>query len=627
MKDGRLEPRRACTRKYADVMWLRQQAQWLIAAIAVIVCSVPQFMALPAYTLDIGTDRTNQRIALDQPFLGGFWPAEAPTGSAVGTPKYRWTRPEWEVLWPHFGRGYWVVKVSFKKPSDTSLAQRNFQLSNAGIHHITWDGEVRHIQALVSAEDTDTPVLRGQLNALTSAGDRRALGVIATQAVIQPAITPLVPRPWQLGALWCVIGLLLANVTGLPRWIAVIAVIGTSGILAVSQLHHPVWWALHSPAVVGAFALAGVAVLGYRLAGRGTPQPIPAPIWGIFVALAAVQLVWFWSPWLIASDIRMHIRLFGQATHGDLWLTAVLPCEAGGTVAPYPPLIYLGLAPLGLLFRETHQLIPAWYAAAVILHSAAIWYWGSILSSQATTRPLASVFVIVASLSTLWWNSVHIGEMTNAWGHALFMIAMGSWLDVRASTLQRGTWSIIAMLSHSGIALTYALSIAVLVIVLTLTTRHIAWRMVTIHMAIGVGIVVFFYSGYMALFNQAPAPAGCPPTFPILMRYAVIPTSYPLFGLAFLAVTLLRSRHHALFTWYAVGIGMALLSLAVLLVRDQTVRWGIAVTPFIALAVSQHWHWTRHYGVVARIMYASAILYTVWSFYTGAWQRIISYLH
>jgi len=608
-------------------MWLRQPAQWLIWAIAVIVCSVPQFVALPAYTLDIGTDRTNQRVALDQPFLGGFWPAEAPPDSAVGTPKYRWARPEWELLWPQFGRGHWIVKVSFKKPGDTSLAQRNFQLRNTGIQHITWDGEVRHIQALVRANDAGTPTLRGQIDALVSAGDRRALGIIVTQAVIQPAITPLVPRPWQLGALWCAVIVVLTVVTHLPRWQATVGGIGTSVMLAGSQLLHPVWWALHSPAVVGACVVAGIALVGYYLVGRMTPLRISAPVWGLFVIMAAIQLVWFWSPWLIASDIRMHVRLFGQALNGDLWLTAVLPCEAGGTIAPYPPLIYLGLAPLGLVFRETHQLIPAWYAAAVILHSAAIWYWGSVLSAQRTTQPLAPLFVIVAGVSALWWNSVHIGEMTNAWGHALFMIAVGSWFDERATPLQRATWSVIAMLSHSGIVLTYALSMAVFVAVIFVTTRRFPWRVVAINGALGMAAVVFFYSGYAALLNQAPAPAGCPPTYPISMRFAVLPASYPLFGLVFLAITLLRSRHHPMFIWYAVGLGMALLSLAVLLVRDQTVRWGIAVAPFIALAISQHWYWMRRYGVAARLMYASAVLYVVWYFYTGTWQRIISYLH
>lgn len=608
-------------------MWLRQQAQWLIVIIAVIVCSVPQFMALPAYRLDIGTDRTQQRLSLDQPFLSGFWPAEAPPSGNDSTAQYRWTRPNWELLWPHFGRGHWITTISVKKPGDVSLAQRNFQLSTAGIHGITWDGETRRIQALVMSNNGDTPVLRGKLDELVMAGDRRELGIIVTQAIIQPASTPLFPRPWQLGALWCVLAMIV-RIGAYLRWqSAYVTIIGSSVVLAGSQLLYPVWWALHSPAVVGAFAMAGVALVVYQLIGRATPLSISAPVWGLFVTLAAVQLVWFWSPWLLASDIRMHVRLFGQAANGDIWLTAVLPCEAGGTIAPYPPIIYLGLAPLGLIFRETHQLIPAWYATAVILHSAAIWYWGSILRAQRTTHALAPLFVIVASLSTLWWNSVHTGEMTNAWGHALFMIAIASWLDERASSLQRVTWSIIAMLSHSGIVLTYALSMAVLVAVMVMSQRRIPWQMLAIHAALGIGIIVIFYSGYGALLNQPPAPAGCPPTYPVAMRFAVIPASYPLFGLIFLAVTLLRSRSHTIATWLAVGLGMAVLSLAVLLVRDQTVRWGIAVAPFMALAISQQWNWARRYGVAARVLYASAILYVVWYFYTGTWQRIISYLH
>lgn len=608
-------------------MWLRQQTQWLIFVFAVIVCSVPQFVALPAYTLDIGTDRATQRLTLDQPFLSGFWPAEAPPGSVQSTPQYRWTRPQWELLWPHFGRGFWITTVSFKKPSDAALEQRNFHLQNVGIADIAWQGEVRHIHALLRNHTDDTPVLRGQIDTLNSAGDRRELGIIVTQAVIQPAITPLLPRPWQLGALWCVMVVIMMVGKQLPGQFAIALVSGTSIILATSQILHPVWWALHSPAVAGAFALAGGAILAYQLVGRFVTLRIPMPVWGLFVMLAALQLVWFWSPWLVASDIRMHIRLFGQAANGDLWLTAVLPCEAGGTIAPYPPLIYLGFAPLGLVFREMHHLIPAWYAIAVILHSAALWYWGSILSHDRTTRAMAPLFVIVASLSTLWWNSVHIGEMTNAWGHALFMIAIGSWLDERASTLQRMTWSTIVMLSHSGIVLTYVMSMAVLITVIFVTTRRFPWRMIVMNMAIGVGVIVLFYGGYAALVNQAPAPAGCPPSYAITARFAVLPASYPLFGLAFFAVTLIRSRKHSLLPWYVVGMGMALLSLAVLLVRDQTVRWGIAVAPFIALAISHQWQWSRRYGTAAQVMYITAVLYVAWYFYTGTWQRIISYLH
>jgi hypothetical protein len=91
-------------------------------------------------------------------------------------------------------------------------------------------------------------------------------------------------------------------------------------------------------------------------------------------------------------------------------------------------------------------------------------------------------------------------------------------------------------------------------------------------------------------------------------------------GIGLLAPSILR-------TWIWAGFGAAIVSIALLLISTQTVRWGIAVVPFIAIATAYGFHRLWRFGYASKIVVLATLLWYGVFWYSELWQRIMVYLH
>ena len=113
----------------------------------------------------------------------------------------------------------------------------------------------------------------------------------------------------------------------------------------------------------------------------------------------------------------------------------------------------------------------------------------------------------------------------------------------------------------------------------------------------------------------------------VLVRMALVPTTLPVLfvALAWCGACLLPSRRIKTLFW--AGVIVALLSISVLLIRNQTVRWGMAFYPFGALAGSIFLASLSRFGRIGRIFQFALIGAILSMMVVQLWERIYSYLH
>jgi hypothetical protein len=384
------------------------------------------------------------------------------------------------------------------------------------------------------------------------------------------------------------------------------------------------WWLVHTHTIL-ASSLAGIVLLGALLIKK--PAPASARMWAVIAGSVVVQLLIINSPWLRSSDVSMHIRMLNQVLNGDLLFTAQLPCEAGGQIAPYPIISYLMAAPFALMSNERWWQLAVLQSGAVIVHAGAVFYATTVLTQYRLPTRQLLCWGVLALTSPFLLRAIHIGEITNAWAHALYLVAVMSWFDQRADWRIRALMSMFVVLTHTGITITYLATMA----------TYVAWRwvhekQVPFHTILVVGISVglggaLYYSQFVTtIFNSVSIP-GCPPNYPLAVRFSTIGDGW-VWPLMISAIGgLLISKPHTIRHMIAGGLGAAVIALAMLLVRDQTVRWAMALVPFVALSASM---WL---GIIAqkqragRLFALSTLFLGLWMIYHERWEQVVRYLH
>lgn len=76
-----------------------------------------------------------------------------------------------------------------------------------------------------------------------------------------------------------------------------------------------------------------------------------------------------------------------------------------------------------------------------------------------------------------------------------------------------------------------------------------------------------------------------------------------------------------------VGIGATVVAWGMLLIRDQSVRWALALVPFAALSASILLYQIAHKRAAGRVLAISTVLFGLWIVYVERWEQVIRYLH
>lgn len=610
------------TRRYGVSIDARSIPRTLCIALCALVLWYVGFGLMPAQTVPIGGDSNTLRRGLDEPFLRGFWGAE-PAEWQRDEPAYRWTTTDWSITWPHAGVGFFVSSITldstpYSNPEGAIVTWQTPPLGPVA----TRTGQ-RRLFLLIRGDGNDARIV-ASMPALASTGDRRALGIVARSTTLSATT-----ESWRPALIIVAMALLVMlwlamqqwNVSRPEVWVACLAV-----MIGLSWHHDPLWWMVHiSPIVIsiGIASLAAVLITVVLL-----PRTADRVRWWWIIALGlGVVLLPTLSPYARTSDSAMHARMFFDVLRGNVYQLAELPCEASAWTVPYPPLIYILAAPFGI---TTWDRSSAWQMLQIgghIAHVGAVIYLIRVAFRSVRCTPLTAMCVLVATWSSPFFQSVHIGELTNAWGHALYIVAIVSLFDDEMPVALRGLFGGCALLAHTGIAVTFGLTYGVYVSIRALQLRRIPWQHVLVGVGGVVGSILLYYSVYGALLDQPLKYPGCPPLLPIDQRFGVIASVLPGFFVLLTIIGAGTLNGTRLTTLVYTGLCVALISIAILIFRDQTVRWGMAVYPFGALAVGVLFQRIRRYGSAGALL-----MYTLFGAYTSmfliqVWNRIYSYLH
>lgn len=568
----------------------------------------------------VGGDQTTQLRHLDEPYITNFNPPEPEAWPTDEQPR-RWSKSAWRISWPNAGHGWWISHISINttpRPQD-NLAQLEFITPH--LSGVVLPNAVRHIQLLTQSTN-ETPIVSTRMAPLKITGDNRDLGIVITRIGITP-LGSIVRVQLMIAvlAVCLIVGIASRIVLSDFWWTSLIA---SNLLVLITLFTHAEWWLIHTHTIIVS-SLIGMIFVCFSLFKKHTT--LDASIWSVIGIAIAAQLIILNSPWLRSSDMAMHIRMLNQVLDGDLLFTAQLPCEAGGQFAPYPVASYLIATPLAILSHERWWHLALLQSGAIIAHAIAILYAAHVLHHYRLSTTQLVLWSGLTISSPFLLRALHIGEISNAWAHALYLIAVMSWFDPARHWRSRLLLSTLVILSHTGITITYLATMATYVIWQWLTTRSLPRIPLQV---IGASVVIgglFYYSQFITTVLGSPTIAGCPPQYPLMVRYSTIGDGWYWTIIISALIGFSLSSRNSTRQIITIGAGAAILALAMLLIRDQTVRWALAVMPFVALSASIWFTWIAQRRLAGRILAVATVLLGLWMVYFERWEQVVRYLH
>ncbi|MFZ9857124.1 MAG: hypothetical protein ACO3F2_02155 [Roseiflexaceae bacterium] len=196
----------------------------------------------------------------------------------------------------------------------------------------------------------------------------------------------------------------------------------------------------------------GVAILSFAVLRRST-----LPIWlrialmGMFANIILKEMGVL-APGIYAIDIKFHANRFNEA----LWYSIYQYAEGRGTNYPYPPIIYLLMAPVVLPAEQLFGIHDVIHTVSVIIESSTIvvlaWLMQRLRWTPLQIALMSALYVVLPAGFQLQW-------------YATIAQSIGQWLGVLAialSVIGINRWSVLAMygatLGHFGAFLTVHLS-------------------------------------------------------------------------------------------------------------------------------------------------------------------------
>lgn len=398
--------------------------------------------------LSVGGDSAMLRREDDAPFLRGFNASEP---SAKGRfdwwnldsgNSYRWATGTATVDIPGIGGGDWIVtlRASSGRP-DGDSATSTWQAGTRTLPSLSIAAEPRIYHILADADVSGDLLLRMHTQPYEAPTDPRALGFVLHELHVAPVATsPRLPALAQLG--WLAVTLVL--VYTLARWLvlavrpALILAVTCAALIAVLLATQRFALTLFTPALAGlalsCWALAlllhfGARMLDWQLPGTAAQSKVQQRQSRIVVALVllafAVRLGGMVHPHALFSDHRFNANNLLKLGLGHVYMQAGLPADAGGGQAPYPPGLYLLLAPM-LLFAppDIESRVLVVQSGVALLDSLVVaLIWFSLRRAGLGQRAAlfgAALYLLPPPIL----GSFSVGEYANIGGQALALPAM-----------------------------------------------------------------------------------------------------------------------------------------------------------------------------------------------------------
>lgn len=612
----------------ALLSWLREWELWAALLVGVLAWSLAYSVPYH-HELNFGGDRATQQRNNDAPFLNiaqkGWNYESEPQGEQWLTspaPPFRWAFDDARLTLPGLGQGAWRVTIL---AAGQPTPWPTLSMWSDGIYTSTvrLSQEPRAYQHVFSTNSRGDLQLHFVTPPYTPPNDPRPLGFVAFSAVVSP-VGPQRAPPMQL---W-LLALTLTCCYGVTRrfaltklWACAASIAGAllAGLL-LAQWRFQLTSLTPALAMVTAFCYPiGIVVsrASHRSLGGSSLQQSAfslqqSAITALFLLAFAIRLCGLLHPQIIFSDIGLNANNLLGFSGGEVFFTEGLPSEAGGGQSPYPPALYVIAAPLQLLFDtdNTSRLLLLKIVVA-LLDSAAVWLIWYVLRRRDYGEGAALLAAALYLLPTAPLRSFGVGEFANIGGQALALpllaalALLGGRLRELRVFLALLALMLVALLGHAGVTISMVLLLGYLGLSWTIgpRTRLFVPALLATGIVAAALLGLFYHSAFLHLFvgpEQAAEVAAALPDRGFgaklvgeMLRVFGLPrpTVNPLLGLLGAAglVTMARRPRLAdgipglwpiLVAWW----GSAILSIGLLAVRDQTVRWDLFLYPALCIA-------------------------------------------
>ncbi|MBC8163250.1 MAG: hypothetical protein H7Z42_18735 [Roseiflexaceae bacterium] len=310
-------------------------------------------------------------------------------------------------------------------------------------------------------------------------------------------------------------------------------------------------------------------------------------------------------PQIIFSDIGLNANNLLEFSTGEVLFTEGLPSETGGGQSPYPPALYVLAAPLQLLFEPSGEgrllLLKVLVAA---LDSAVAWLIWFVLRRHSAAALFAAALYLVPAAPL---RSFGVGEFANLAGQSLALPLLAALSLLGGRMREPRVFCLLllllmlALLGHAGVTISVILLLGCLGLCWMIVPR--TRRLVPALLALGglaaLLVGLFYHSAFAHLLMPPDEVSAALPGLGVgqklineLSRVFLPPrpTISPLLALLAAAGFVLMARAHpvrgapGLWLIIVAWLGSALLSIGVLAVRDQTVRWDLFLYPALCIA-------------------------------------------
>jgi hypothetical protein len=548
---------------------------------------------------------------------------------------YRWTTADSAVVVPGAGGGPYLVEiVAGSGRPDNSEAPTLWTPGTAPPVELSLPAEPRRYRLLAPAGPGGELRVTMRTTPFTPPGDPRELGFVLHEVRLRDiGAAPRAPAWPALGWLALAVGVIygLASALHVGRtWslaLAAGAALAAAGALALAR---PALTVFAPELGLLAVACAALGAAAWPLVRRIAPSEAARAEAGHVLALVllafALRMGGMLHPQALFSDLGLHANKLYEVTLGRVFFTTGLPGDVGGGQQPYPPGGYLMMLPGQLVAAggEARRLLVQ--GATALFDSLAVALIWALLRRAGLGTRAAALGAACYLLPTAALESFSIGEYANLAGQALALplialLGLGALSrpetrspipDPRSpisSPRSLLTAAVaLGLLAHSGVTLSVGALVAAAWAFAwagRLRGRDGAVDPVVLSIGAAAGLVVALLIYYTApvflgaLADRAGRAGQGAPALKVLgdtlrallgltppqdTRAALPPLLGPA-AVAGLVLVLLRRKPNAaplralLAAWWA---GTAL-TLALLLVAEQGVRWAIFLYPALCL--------------------------------------------
>jgi hypothetical protein len=625
---------------------LRDSRLWLLVGLCLALLLVASQAPL-SYRFQVG-QQTGPLS--DQPFLASFLP-----GEGSGTARFRWSRPDSTITIPAVGRRALILtlpiighRAQFEPDAQPTIVELRAAGGPSFAFPLRREGASYRVYLPPAASPNGTLRLRLISAPWSSPGDKRGqLGVALGQRIGLESVQPtgfvlpdnalLLAWPLCLGLLW-----LSLETLGFGRrrmfWLLVPLVLGLPLLLLIDapRLGFGSLWALQVGALTLVAALLARLALPALLRRLGVPAPAHLLPWLLLLIVATFALKYGGRlyPDAMPGDLQLHVNRYSMAVAGNIYI----PAQHRGLPFPFPPALYISLAPLtlsGLDIRPLFEISAGLFEAGTVL---LLYILLARVFSPRLGLLAAGLYALIAAGFMVTWFAFQTQVAAHFFTTALIAALVLWWPRYAGWT----RWLVIvfliaqAFLGHIGQFLNAGLVGLLAVPLLYLGARSAAERagarrFALIGLAAGLFCGLFYYSAFWSLIveqtrevaalglNEA---TGKPPipratTLSVLWRGGLIehlgffPAPLALIG----ALLLARKRPPGILSLlvaltFVVALSQGLLPLLTL--SSITTRWLMftvwAIVACAALALVPLWR----RGRVARLVTVTMGGYLAW---------------